>query len=254
MSSFSTPAIMLRRVNYGDFDLIVTFLTLTKGKISVIAKSAKKSTKRFSGILELFSLLELVCRSPHRKGLPVLEEAVLKQPFGGIRTDVLKMAYASYWAEIINTWMEDNQRDDRLYHLLVYVLGALDASRISAAVLSILFQMRFLNLAGLSPQLAGCRICNRDMERVGGELLTVDLSQGGIVCDRCPDGISKQIRLSKGTVKQLCWIESGNLTKASRIRFSDAAVKEGLEFLEAFVPFHLGRKPRSLTFLQQMRR
>lgn len=245
---------MLRRVNYGDFDLIITFLTLAKGKITVIAKSAKKSTKRFSGVLELFSLMELVCRIPRRQGLPVLEEATLKQPFGGIRTNVLKTAYASYWSEMINEWMEDNQRDDRLYTLFAYVLRELDASRISEAVLSLLFQMRFLKLAGLSPQLAACNICSREMERIDGNSLTVDLSKGGIVCDRCPDGISKQIQLSKGTIKQLCWIESGDLVKASRIRFSDAAVKEGLDFLEAFVPFHLGKKPRSLTFLQQVRR
>ncbi|MBW1745923.1 MAG: DNA repair protein RecO [Deltaproteobacteria bacterium] len=61
MSSFSTPAIVLRRIDFGDYDLIVSFFTLNKGKISVIAKSAKKSVKRFSGVLEPFSVLEVVC-------------------------------------------------------------------------------------------------------------------------------------------------------------------------------------------------
>jgi len=46
---------MLRRTDFGDYDLIITFLSLSKGKISVIAKSAKKSTKRFAGVLELTS-------------------------------------------------------------------------------------------------------------------------------------------------------------------------------------------------------
>ena len=59
MSSFSTPAIILRRIDFGDYDLIVTIFTLNKGKISVIAKSAKKSKKRFAGILELFSVLDV---------------------------------------------------------------------------------------------------------------------------------------------------------------------------------------------------
>ncbi|MBU4287277.1 MAG: recombination protein O N-terminal domain-containing protein, partial [Proteobacteria bacterium] len=56
MSSFSTPAIVLRRIDFGDYDLIINFFTLNKGKISVIAKSAKKSVKRFSGVLEPFSV------------------------------------------------------------------------------------------------------------------------------------------------------------------------------------------------------
>ncbi|MBS3810049.1 MAG: recombination protein O N-terminal domain-containing protein, partial [Desulfobacterales bacterium] len=62
MSGFSTPAILLRRIEYGDYDLIATFLTRAKGKISVIAKNAKKSRKRFSGLLEPFTALDLVCR------------------------------------------------------------------------------------------------------------------------------------------------------------------------------------------------
>ena len=60
MSKFSTPAILLRRVDYGDFDVIITFFTLKMGKLTLIAKSAKKSTRRFAGILELFSLLDVV--------------------------------------------------------------------------------------------------------------------------------------------------------------------------------------------------
>jgi hypothetical protein len=30
-------------------------------------------------------------------------------------------------------------------------------------------------------------------------------------------------------------------------------LKEGLEFMEAFVPYHLGKEPRSLKFLRQIR-
>ncbi|MGD9260057.1 MAG: recombination protein O N-terminal domain-containing protein, partial [Desulfobacterales bacterium] len=76
MPAFSTPAVLLRRLDYGDFDLITTFFTLEKGKVTLIAKSAKKSTKRFSGILELFSVLEIVGSTGKGKGLPVLQEAV----------------------------------------------------------------------------------------------------------------------------------------------------------------------------------
>ncbi|MGB5991698.1 MAG: recombination protein O N-terminal domain-containing protein, partial [Desulfobacterales bacterium] len=42
MSSFSTPAIVLRRIDYGEYDFVITLFTLRNGKVSVIAKSAKK--------------------------------------------------------------------------------------------------------------------------------------------------------------------------------------------------------------------
>lgn len=254
MSSFATPAIMLRRVDFGDFDLIVTFLTLTRGKISAIAKSAKKSTKRFAGTLELFSVLELVChQSRQKKGLPLLQEVTLKQPFAQIRCDIKKTAYASYWVEIINEWMEENESHEKLYRLLVYVLSRLNKDGVSEALLSILFQMRFLKLAGLSPDLSGCSCCLLDLESTAGTL-KFDLSKGGMVCHKCAPETAKSIRLSRGTVKQLRWLDNDDLDKASRVRFSPAAINESLSFLEAFVPFHLGKKPRSLTFLQQLRR
>ncbi|MDM8553033.1 DNA repair protein RecO, partial [Desulfobacterales bacterium HSG2] len=86
MNTFSTSAIMLRRIDFGDYDLIITFLTLDMGKVSVIAKSAKRSKKRFAGILELFSVLQVVCS--RGRGLPVLQEAVLRDPFIKIRSDI----------------------------------------------------------------------------------------------------------------------------------------------------------------------
>jgi DNA repair protein RecO (recombination protein O) len=59
--------------------------------------------------------------------------------------------------------------------------------------------------------------------------------------------------MSKGTLKQLHWIESGGLLKAGRVRLSKVAIDESLRVLEAFVPYQLGKEPRSLKFLQQVR-
>ena len=95
MPIFTSPAIVLRRTDFGDYDLILTFFTLKKGKISAIAKSAKKSTKRFGGILELFSVLDIVCSARIDRDLMVLQEADLKNSFSGIRADLNKTAYAS---------------------------------------------------------------------------------------------------------------------------------------------------------------
>ena len=43
------------------------------------------------------------------------------------------------------------------------------------------------------------------------------------------------------------------LAQAERVRFTPQAQREGLALLEAFVPFHLGKEPRSLHFLRQIR-
>ncbi len=254
MSSFSTPAIILRRIDFGDYDLIITLFTLNKGKISTIAKSAKKSTKRFSGILELFTLLDVVCSTGQKKGIPVLLEATLQQPFPEIRSSITKTAYASYWAELIDEWMEDGQKQVQVYNMFNYVLEGLDRNYTSEEELSVLFQMRFMAIAGLGPNLRRCSICRLDTDKMEKTNIGFDLVKGGLVCHGCASKTLRLIYLSIGTIKQLRWVEGKNLAKAVRIRFTQQALQESIEFLEAFVPYHLGKEPRSLTFLRQIRR
>jgi len=254
MSSYSTPAIVLRKVDFGDYDLVITFFTLKEGKISAIAKSAKKSTKRFAGILELFSALNVVFSTGRRKGLPILQEATLKYPFPSIRTSMLKTAYASYWAELINEWMESGQEQGEIYQLFQYILRKLDSCQASEAALSILFQMKFITLSGLSPNLRQCSVCRIEVEKIKETRVQFDFAKGGILCDRCASKTLRNTFLSKGIIKQLLWIESGDLVKAVRVKFTSDALRESLGFLETFVPYHLGKEPRSLKFLQQIRK
>lgn len=252
MNSFTTPGIMLRKIEHGDYDLIVTLMTRERGKISLIAKNAKKSVKRFAGALELFSVLNIVGKRGRGK-LPFLQEAVLSLPFYSIRENIEKTAYASYFAEIINTWVEEKSPQKHLYDLLAYVLDALDRGVMPEKTLSVLFQMRFLAHTGLSPHLAACCSCRTLLDDQPARNTLVSLEKGGILCQKCGSRAVSGKRLSRGTIKQLLWLEKGTLEQAGRIRFSDPAVHEGLHFLEHFVAFQLGRELKSLKFLRGIR-
>jgi DNA repair protein RecO (recombination protein O) len=59
--------------------------------------------------------------------------------------------------------------------------------------------------------------------------------------------------VSKGTLKQLAWINTVDMARADRIKFSAVAIKEGEILLESFIPFHIGRNFNSLKFLRKMR-
>lgn len=251
MTALVSPAILLRRLDHGDFDLILTLFTRQYGKISAIAKSAKKSVKRFSGALELFSELEVVCKSG--KGLPILQEATLLQPFSGIRVNIRKAAYASYWAELIKEWMEEQVSNPAIYSLFRQSLEELHRGEQIDESLSILFQIRFLQLAGFLPDLNRCGRCGVLLDDVLQSRLHFEAKRGALYCAACVKNHETWISLSKGTVKQLIWVGRGEYAKALRIRFTAQAIKEGLEMLETFVPFHLGKEPRSLAFLRQIR-
>lgn len=253
MNRYITSAVVLRRREYSDFDLILTVLSFDYGKQTLIAKSAKKSTKRFPGILEPFNELQIAFRPGRRKGMAFLEEATLIKPFSSIRSDFTKTAYASYWVECIAIWLEEGRQRTDLYHLLHFALSELSDSRFPPEVLSIVFQMRFIGQEGLQPVLARCSCCQTELDEVAQQYFCIDLNRGGVVCDQCPSDRQRHLRLSKGTLRQLEWVAGGELAKALRAKFTTPAIAEATAFLESFVPYHLGRKLKSLKILQQIR-
>ena len=253
MANQSTTAILLRRIEFGEYDLIVTLFTEDQGKTSAIAKSAKKSVKRFPGVLEPFSVLNAVLTHGKGKGMPVLREASLEEPFFKIREDILKTAYASYWAEMIYLWMAEGEPQATLYRLMTHVLTELNRGEVRAEMLSILFQMRFLSLAGFRPNFDHCHACKTGLDQIQCASVVADPAKGGIICPTCGGVAGDRQRLSKGTLKQLMWTDSADLERAARVRFTPMAMAEGLTFLEHFVPFHIGKSPKSLKVLRAVR-
>lgn len=253
MTGFSTPGILLRRVDYGDYDIILTFLTLDMGKVSVIAKNAKKSVKRFGGILELFSILEITCTIGKRKGMAVLQEAHLEEPHEEIRQDIIKTAYASYWSEIVIAWLEDEVPQEKIYRLLCFGLESLDRGIMTPDALSIVFQIRFLFLSGLSPELSRCGKCMKDIDTLRDRKFGFEPDKGRLICSGCKKGGDYGLILSKGTIKKILWVQDEVLENVARVRFSHSSLLEAQRVLETFLPYHLGREPRSLKFLRGIR-
>ncbi len=255
MRSFSTDAVLLKRIEYGDYDLIITYFTQSMGRISVIAKNAKKSVKRFAGALDPFTLMNIQCTCPKRKNaLAVLNSVDLENPFAKIRTDTAKTGYASYWLEIVNSWMEEGKKDPVLYDLIVYVLDALNTGLMEKEILSLLFQIRFMSLSGFTPELVCCGKCATPIDDIPQQRITFDLTGGRLICDKCGiNTIRHGITVSKGTLKQLLWINTRDIKQTERLKFSTAAIQEGEHLLEAFIPCHIGRNFKSLMFLKRIR-
>ncbi len=255
MGPFSDKGILLKRTGYGDFDLVISLLTESRGKIPLIAKNAKKSRKRFMGLLEPFSVINVVCRIPKRGRIPVLVEASADRLYENIRSDVIRSAYAAYWAEITGAFLEEWKPQKELFYELVHAMDILNDTLSSPHEASIGFQIRFLELTGLSPHLLHCSVCDTGIDHIPGPAAFFDLEKGGVVCDKClhsrrPRGLA----ISKGTAKTLAWIRERPRENTCRPRFSALTIKEALGLLELFLPYYLGREPRSLPVLNQLRK
>lgn len=253
MPHLSSPAIMLRATEHGDHDKIVTFFTLRQGKTSLMAKGAKKSIKRFAGILELFSVLNVVWTYGRSRGLPILQEASVIHSFEHIRTNITHTAYASYWCELVYKWMEQGHKHPSVYELLEHVLDQLNSGGSPEEILHVTFQLRFMAENGFGPSFEQCAICRMPLERFGRTSVVFHARLGGVLCKKCDTAKPGQLSLSKGTIKLLSWVLNAPLAKLNRVRFSEQAVEESLNMLEIFIPYHIGKETKSLKFLKQLR-
>ena len=124
----STPAILLRRTRLGDTSWIISWLTQAHGRVKTAAKGARGPRSSFAGKLDLFFLDDISYAPSRKSDLHALREAVLIQPFLGVRTDFLRTQLAAYFVELIEMVTEAEHPVPELFDLLLRAFGYLDAS------------------------------------------------------------------------------------------------------------------------------
>jgi DNA repair protein RecO (recombination protein O) len=124
----STAAILLRKRNYSDTSLIVSWCTESLGCIHTLAKGARRAKSSFAGRLDLFFETEIQIARSRRSTLHTLTEVVVKNPFAGIRSSYLRTQTAAYFVELIEICTERDHNDPELFSLLRRAFGYLDAN------------------------------------------------------------------------------------------------------------------------------
>jgi DNA repair protein RecO (recombination protein O) len=248
MERMVTPALVARVVNYRDADRICTLLTLARGRISVLARSARRSRKRFGGALSLFVIAEATLQTPTRGDLFVLESLEsLEDLAPGVSEDVVKMAHGSYMLEAARELWPGGQPEPRCFELLCGALRALATAPPSPPLLRA-FELQLLSAMGLEHSLLRCAVCGAP-EAPGSERISFDVEQGGVVCSRCgPRGR----RLSPAAHEALVTLQHLPLTEAPGLELDPAVARETRDLMLDVMRFQLGKELRSLEFLIQL--
>jgi DNA repair protein RecO (recombination protein O) len=93
-------AVVLRKVDYGERDRILTLLVEGRGKRSVFAKGARGS-KRFSGALENYRISQCTLIDRGLDKMATLTEARVVKAFKGIDTSFDKISIAAFCTELV---------------------------------------------------------------------------------------------------------------------------------------------------------
>ena len=149
MGLSKTEGIVTKTTKYSETSLIVTVITRDYGKISAIANNVRSSKSHMLMGLQLFSFSEIVFyESRSKTGLYKLNEMSVIESFGNIRTDLEKLAYASYFAEVANSAVSEDNPDEEILRLLLNTLFALDRDLCPMNKIKTVFEWRIAAISG----------------------------------------------------------------------------------------------------------
>jgi len=243
-----TPAIVLRSWPYGESDRIVTFLTERHGKITGIARGAKRSIRRFSNSLEPFSLVNLSFQDRIHSGLAFILASDLQRSFPKLSISLEKITFASYCVEITDGLIGEREESGAIFEHLKNSLIHLDESSASLLYL-IRFELKLLTLAGYQPSLDKCRRCGKNHRRGESLLWYFSPRDGGVLCQSC-SASRKESQLLLGSALDLMidLQRDGDLEHLD-CSLSTPALKEIRSAVMRFIRWHMDREIKSAPFL-----
>lgn len=186
----STAALLLRSVDYGEADRIVTLLTESRGKVALMARGARKSKKRFAGSLEPYLLIEAEL-AMGRGEVGRLAQARVVRAFPGLLRSLDKIGVAGAGLEVVRELVPDHEAPDpRLLPTVVRFLERLEETDAAGTDgLHLAFVIRLLSLTGHAPNLEACGQCG--IPAPSGKAALFAPRLGAIVCRACGGGPHK---------------------------------------------------------------
>jgi DNA repair protein RecO (recombination protein O) len=176
---YRTSAVVLKRMDLGEADRILTLFTRDEGKVRAVAKGVRRTTSRSAGHLELFTLSDILFAVG--RDLDVISQADTLDSFREVREDLVLTTHAYYLAEVVDLLTEERLENRAVFDTLIEAFRALTPPRNTRLVL-IGFHLRLLHALGYRPELRECVGCRTTIEPDHNRFAAV---LGGVLCPSC---------------------------------------------------------------------
>ncbi len=161
MALRESEAIVLRTYPMREADLLVTLLTRVEGKVRGVARSAKKSKRRFGGALEPLTYVRAFYDVRERQELVRLDACeVLESPLAS-EVSYARAVALGHIAELLDELLPDREANDAVFRLTLSVLEVLTGEDIWMPVTY--FELWLTRLVGFLPELNECVVCGRNL-------------------------------------------------------------------------------------------
>jgi DNA repair protein RecO (recombination protein O) len=236
-----SDALVIRRLNLGEADRIVVFLTREQGKLRAVARAARRAKSRFSGVLEPLSHVHLEYYGKEGAELFRGNSVDVIHSFDHLRQDYENVSGALVMTELLDRLLEDGEPQPAIFELTLAVLERMETEGSIADPL-ILFEIRFLQELGYQPNLDHCARCGKDLKESGA------LFRAGTTELNCPQCSAGGLRLSPGALKHLSAVGSLPLQRAFQVTSMRSVQEEVQRFLSAFLTGLSGARLKSMRF------
>ncbi len=231
-ATHDTLAQLLKKVEYGEADLVVTLFTERLGRVSALARGARKSRKRFGGALEPLQTLRVTLDEREGADLALLREATIATPRLHLSADLARIEASGIALSWVRRAAPHSKQEPEVWRELERLLDGLNDRSDERPPRVLLAQSGLALLAafGWGLELERCVRCAKACEK--GRAAMIDPTRGGLVCRSC-GGAARRL---PGEVRE-------RLTRAAageKSALSRADAETGLALIDAALRAHAG--------------
>ena len=219
MKLIKVNGVILLESNMGDFDKMLTMLTPNLGKISCIARGARRPKSLLLAGTQIFAFGEyLLYKSGETYSINSVDTIEL---FYNIRTDLDKLTYAIYITKIVNDVTTENQNSYNTLKLFLNTLYAISETDKNLDFVTTVFKLRLLKIIGFSPNIRECVSCKRT-----DNITHFSFKDNGFKCNACSKQDTGAISISEPTKTAIKYIMMADSKKIFSFDLEEKYMKE----------------------------
>lgn len=219
MGIIKMSGIIISESNLGDYDKMLTMLTPGLGKISCVAKGARRPKSALLAGTQLFCFGEyLMYKGANTYNINSCETI---EVFYNLRTDLDKLNTAIEITKIIRNVTDENENCYRILQLYLNTLYTLSETDKNLELVDSIFKLKILCLLGFAPRINECVNC-KDKENIK----YFSIKDNGFKCENCGKLDKGAISVSESTISAIKYIVLAPPKKLYSFNLKDESLEE----------------------------
>ncbi len=247
MGVLVTRGVVLRAVNYRETSRILTLFSYDKGRITVSAKGCLRPKCRERAATEQFTLGEYGLSE--RSCRYYLNTACIENAHYNLRFDIDRLALATYFAELCESVLNEEEPQPELFDLLTSMLAALCDEKTNPALARLFFEVKAMDILGFRPEVSSCAACGGDLN----EKLWFSVSAGGLVCEACRPEAADVKAILPGAAALLRQVLDWEIERMNVLKPAPAVMDNLEQVWRPFLKWHLEKTYKIDGFLDKLK-